>query len=168
MQAKLHQKTKTARSPAPLSKLPGVHQLKLGVREIPYIACRQSPAMNGSDGRDHAVLRRHGMPHAHSPAHDFAIGQCGLFRQAENAPRKPPTPIGKALIQPVRTFIRTNFLNTEGNLGNDDGRQGSSASKHTSQSMTLASGAFFSVSEMTLVSRKITGRDPNAACSSRG
>jgi hypothetical protein len=96
-----------------------------------------------------------------SCTHDVAVGDLGGFREGENPVGKTVTPRGQALLQARGPLVGANFPDVEGDLRIVTVGNANSASFRTSQAITAGFGVLRSVSEMTLVSRKIKAPVPD-------
>lgn len=84
-----------------------------------------------------------------------AVGVCRRFDEAKDPIGKAVAPIGQAAVQPGGSLIRVNILDAESISAIVTAGSPNSASFRTRQATTAGSGVLRSVSETTLVSRKI-------------
>ena len=137
------------------SEIPRTDEFKSCRFEVRQVPGRQPPAVDARNGRDHSVGRGHRAALAERRAHDVAVGERGGFREGEDPVGKTVAPGGQSLLQargPLvgRIFPIPKAISAIVAVGN-----ASSASLRTSQAITAGFGVWRSVSEMTLVSRKI-------------
>jgi hypothetical protein len=116
-----------------------------------FRVAKRPPLMCGN-GCDHSLGRGHGAALSERGAHDVAVGERGGFREREDPVGKTVAPGGQALLQ-AGGPLAISAIVTAG--------YASSASFPTSQAITAGFGVLRSVSEITLVSRKIKAPVPD-------
>lgn len=137
------------------SEVPWTDEFESRRFEVGQVPGRQAPAVNMRDGGDHPIGRSHWSALSQRCTHDVAIGEGGSFREREDPVGKTVAPGRQALLQARCPLVGANFpmpkaISAIVTVGN-----ASSAPFRTSQAITPRFGVLRSLSEMTLVSRKI-------------
>ena len=151
-----------AQSPANIgaSEIPRADELeacRCAVRQVPG---RQAPAVGARNRCDHPVGRGHRPALLECGAHDVAVGKGRSFGERKDPVGKTVTPRREPLLQACGPPVGTSLPMPKAISAIVTVGRANSALR-TSQAITDGFGVLRSVSEMTLVSRKIKAPVPN-------
>ena len=150
-------------SPASVSasEIPRADELETCRCEVRQVPGRQASDVDARNRRDHPVGRGHRPALLECGAHDVAVGKGRSFGERKDPVGKTVTPRREPLLQACGPPVGTSLPMPKAISAIVTVGRANSASLRTSQAITDGFGVLRSVSEMTLVSRKIRAPVPD-------